>query len=342
MFEALITVCVGLDAGPCRDQLLPGYEAESVGACESSLASRPPKPVEQASAPFCAPVGAALAVEEVAPGIFVHNGLIEEPDADNAGDVANLGFIVGTSGVAVIDTGSARWMGEALWRSVRATTDLPVTHVILTHMHPDHVLGASLFSEAGAEIVAHDALPRALADRAGNYLESLDVLIGSEAFLGTEPPDITATVTGTMSIDLGNRLLEVTAMPPAHTGTDLTVFDAATGVLFSGDLVFHRHTPALDGTLIGWRSVLDVLTAQEFSGVVPGHGEALLDWPEGGADIERYLGVLESDSRAAVSEGLRLGDAVKVIAADEAEHWDLFDAYNPRNATVAFTELEWE
>ena len=342
MFEALITICLGMADGPCRDQLLPGYEAASVAACEAALAGRPPEDIEGVSAPFCAPRGAALSVDEVAPGVYVHSGLIEEPDMENKGDVSNLGFIVGSSGVAVIDTGTARWMGEALWRSIRERTDLPVTHAILTHMHPDHVLGASLFAEAGAQIVAHQAMPRALADRAENYLESLDILIGSVSFLGTEAPRVTMEVPGSLSIDLGGRVLDLTAWPPAHTGADLTVFDRASGILFAGDLLFHRHTPALDGSLIGWREVLGELEALDVTGVVPGHGDALLDWPGGAADLARYLAVLEHDTREAVDQGMRLGAAVETIAAEEAQHWDLFEAYNPRNATVAFTELEWE
>jgi hypothetical protein len=56
----------------------------------------------------------------------------------------------------------------------------------------------------------------------------------------------------------------------------------------------------------------------------------------------RYLEVLERDTRAAIAAGARLGDAVETIAQSEAGHWSLFEVHNPRNATVAFTALEWE
>lgn len=345
MFEAVVTLCLDLAAGPCRDQLLPGYEAGSQVACEAALAAHPPVlPARPASrgAPRCVPSGPALAVVEVAPGIFVHEGLIEEPDMSNRGDVSNLGFVVGKTAVAVIDTGTARWMGEALWRAIRARTDLPVTHVVLTHMHPDHVFGTGPFAEVGAQVVGHAGLPRALLDRQQNYLESIERLLGGAAFLGTTAPEIGHGVEDSTTIELGGRMLELTAWPPAHTGTDLTVFDPATGILFAGDLVFHRHTPALDGSLTGWRTALQGLAALELAGLVPGHGDALLDWPSGGADLDRYLGVLEADTRAAIEGGARLGEAARTIAAQEAAHWQLFEAYNPRNATVAFTELEWE
>ncbi|WP_146346677.1 quinoprotein relay system zinc metallohydrolase 2 [Falsiphaeobacter marinintestinus] len=347
MFEAIVSLCLTLAEGPCRDQLLPGYEAETIEACTGSLAASPPvfTTLEAGSvqgAPMCKRAAEALDVTEVSPGVFVHIGRIEEPDSTNRGDVSNLGFIIGKTGVAVIDTGTARWMGEAMWRAIRLRTNLPVTHVVLTHMHPDHVLGMAPFAAAGAKLVSHANLPRALSDRQANYLESLDRLIGTKDFLGTQIVAMDTLVMDTFEIDLGGRVLEVRAWPTAHTGTDLTVLDKTTRTLFAGDLVFHRHTPALDGRLVGWRAVLEDLKAMDLERVVPGHGGPALDWPHGATAMVRYLSVLETETRQAIDAGARLGDAVETIAQSEAEHWELFEAYNPRNATVAFTELEWE
>lgn len=345
MFEAVITVCAILsgDVGQgtvCRDQLLPGYEAISRAACTDNLAGA--KGLPDGKNLRCQESGEVLVMIEAAPGVFVHEGRIEEPDQINRGDVSNLGFVIGQNSVAVIDTGTARWMGEALWRSIRQRTDLPVTHVVLTHMHPDHVLGTATFVDAGAEVVGHANLSRALADRQDNYLQSLVRLVGAEAFLGTEAVMVDVAVQGSMVIDLGGRALQVRAWPAAHTGTDITVFDNVTGTFFAGDLVFDRHAPALDGKLTGWRAVLSEIEGMKINQLVPGHGGPVLDWPEGGANLARYLDVLESDTRAAVDRGDRLGDAVDIIAQGEATFWELFDAYNARNATVAFTELEWE
>lgn len=344
MFEAVVLLCLSLSGEICRDQLIPGYEAQTKPACEAALAIRPPvlTGLGHADGPVCQVVGPALAFEEVAPGVFAHLGAVEEPNGSNLGDVANIGFIIGSDSVAVIDSGAARWIGEAIWRAIRARTDKPVSHVILTHMHPDHVLGASVLAEAGGEVVAHAHLARALADRQENYRESLSRLIGAAGFLGTDIAAVTRTLTDQTEIDLGDRVLELQAWPLAHTGSDVTVLDRKSGVMFTGDLVFHQHTPALDGQLRGWRAVLEELLATGASQIVPGHGGPLLPWPQGGENMQRYLATLERDTRAAVVAGERLGDAITHIADSEAPHWDLFDAYNPRNATVAFTELEWE
>lgn len=347
MFEAVISLCLSLADGPCRDQLIPGYEAKTLAACEAALGSRTPdvsgfEGLQAKEAPMCQPVGEALSMTEVAPGVFAHRGAIAEPDPTNRGDVSNLGFVIGSAGVAVIDTGSARWMGEALWRAIRTQTDLPVTHVVLTHMHPDHVFGAGPFVEAGAQVVGHAGLSRALADRQENYLESLNRLVGVGNMLGTRSVPVDIAVESASEIDLGGRLLSVRAWPVAHTGTDLTVLDVMSDTLFTGDLVFDLHTPALDGRLAGWRDVLEQLKAMEVARVVPGHGGPSLEWPLGSEPMRRYLQVLQADTRAAIDAGQRLAEAVEEIARSEAEAWELFEAYNPRNATVAFTELEWE
>jgi len=344
MFEAVIALCLDLADGPCRDQLLPGYEAMTEAACAASLQSAPPQISwsGEMRMPRCVPVAEPLSVDQVAPGIFVHMGLIAEPNQDNRGDVSNMGFVIGQDSVAVIDTGASRGLGEGLWRAIRARTDKPVSHVILTHMHPDHVFGVSAFADAGAKVVGHAGLARALADRQANYAESLNRLIGAGAMIGTELRPIDITVEDVVDIDLGGRTLRLQAWPAAHTHVDITVADLETRIMFAGDLVFHRHTPALDGKLRGWRAVLAEMAQLSITKVVPGHGGPLLSWPEGIAAQQAYLQTLENDTRKAIDEGQRLGDAVETIAASEAANWELFEAFNPRNATVAFTELEWE
>ncbi len=339
MFEAVFSLCLAGTDAPCRDILLPGFEAESLVACTEALTTRPPD-IQEAFA--CRPSPGPLSFEEAAPGLFVHMGAIAVPNDTNLGDVSNIGFVVGSESVAVIDSGGSRSVGEGIWRAIRSQTDLPVSHVILTHMHPDHVLGASVFAEAGARILGHKGLGRALADRRENYLVSLSNLIGAEGFLGSEITDVTDPVQQDMTIDLGGRLLTVQPWPMAHTGTDVTVLDAATGTLFAGDLVFQSHTPALDGSLKGWRSVLGDLQDMPVDHVVPGHGGPVLEWPVGAAPLVDYLSVLEADTRAALDAGQRIGEAAETVAASEAPNWALFDEYNPRNATVAYTELEWE
>ncbi len=281
-----------------------------------------------------------LMVTEVAPGIFVHRGAVAEPAADNRGDTANMGFIVGESGVAVIDTGGTPELGHRLRDAIAVRTDKPPVIVINTHMHPDHVFGNAAF--AGVPVAGHANLQDAAAARQEIYGRRLADELGAEAAAGILPLQVERPVTGELRIDLGGRTLVLTAHPTAHTNNDLTVFDPQTGTLFTGDLLFVDHLPVVDGNAVGWLRVLDALSRVPAVRAVPGHGPSVVAWPDALAAERRYLTALVDGVRQALKAGGGIRDAVASVAADERSRWLLFDAYNPRNVTATFAELEWE
>ena len=82
-----------------------------------------------------------LSIEEVAPGIFVHQGKHLDVDEGYQGDISNIGFIIGKESVAVIDTGGTDSIGYALLNEIKKRTNLPIKYVINTHVHLDHIYG---------------------------------------------------------------------------------------------------------------------------------------------------------------------------------------------------------
>lgn len=282
----------------------------------------------------------ALTVEEVAPGIYVHGGLDVPFDDEHADDIANIGFIVGSDCVAVIDTGGSVKIGEQLKQTIAATTDAPVCYVINTHVHYDHVLGNKAFNQDDVEFIGPEGLTGALVASKPFFIEQYPQYMG-------EPPDAALVlpereVSDRVSLDLGGREIVLRTWPSAHTSHDLTVYDPTTQTLWVSDLLFMERIPALDGSLTGWLAVMDELAKIPAKRVVPGHGPVVADWPQALAAQRKYLTALLEQTRAAIANGVFLGKALDTVATEEAKHWLLSDQHHRRNISHAYRELEWE
>lgn len=283
-----------------------------------------------------------LSVNEAAPGVYVHLSDHHWPDRHNHGEIANIGYIVGERCVAVVDSGGSPQQGLALRLAIKQTTEKPICYVINTHVHPDHIYGNAAFQkEPGVRFVGHSKLERAMATRAPHYLskadELLDIRVNSDHII---PPDL--QVKDSMTLNLGNRELVLTAHATAHTDNDLTVFDKTSNTLWLSDLLFLEHIPVIDGSLKGWLNELKVLESVSYRLVIPGHGALVRDWPKSLQPQKAYLTQLQHEIRTLIKQGKTLEYAVDHVGLSAKSDWQLFEQFHRKNVTLAFAELEWE
>lgn len=247
-------------------------------------------------------------LEEVADGVYAYVQL------DGGWYLNNCGFVVGSDGVVAIDATSTERRTRAYLEAMRDVTELPVRVLLNTHHHGDHNHGNYLFPNAA--IVAHHACRRE-AMEAGLIGQALfpDVEWGA---IEVKPPFLTFSDRITVWAD--HVAIECVHVGPAHTTNDVYAWIPSRGVLFTGDLVFHRVTPlALQGTITGWLSALAELKALEPAVVVPGHG------PVGGPDaidrVERYLRFVQDLAAAAYAAGRSPLEAAQSADLGEFAEW---------------------
>lgn len=283
----------------------------------------------------------AFALDEVAPGIFLHRGVHADIDDPARADSANLAYVEGARCLAVIDTGGAVATGKALLAAIRARSTKPICYVINTHVHFDHVLGNAAFVDSGAQFVGHRDLVEAIDANRDYFAEQFAAELGGSARQAMVIAP-TLTVESTLELDLGERVLELTAHPLTHTATDVSVRDRQTGTLFTGDLLFRERLPVIDGSLLAWLDWMTAAMAETHALVIPGHGPADHDWPAGARAQQAYFVALRDAVRAAVAAGEMVEDAPEKVAAAALAGWQHSARAHRINVGRAYRELEWE
>lgn len=307
----------------------PVLLAASIGPGAAVAAQSPPRAPDEFN------------LTEPQPGVYVHRGKNLPLDAPGHDDIANVGFIVGSSCVAVIDTGGSVRIGRELRAQILRRTSRPICYVIDTHVHVDHVLGNFAFKEDKPHFVGHAALVDAMTRNRAYFMKEYGAdLEGTPRADQIVGPDL--TVERGLSLDLGNRPLRLTAWPTAHTDCDLTVYDERTGTLWTGDLLFRERLPALDGNLKGWLAAIDGLSRMESRLVVPGHGSLTFDLADSLARERAYLSALYDGVRDELAQGQSMRDAIDKVAPAERDRWTLWNDVHPRNVARAYEELQWE
>lgn len=291
---------------------------------------------------FCSHVWAdTFELKKVAEGIYVHHGQHQDIDDGYKGDICNLGVIIGKQSIAVIDSGGSKHTGEQLLQAIRNISKLPVRYVINTHVHPDHTYGNAAFQGEPVHFVGHEKLANAMLLRKEQYEKLNASLLGDEGKASlTLPPD--TTVHDQLSLDLGDRVLQLQAQTVAHTHTDLTVLDSKTNTLFTGDLVFAQRTPVVEGDIKGLIAVLEKINQAQYALIVPGHGLESTNQKTIIGDELRYLKLLLADVRISIKKGISMEQTMDTAAGSERKNWVLFDIANRRNVNVIYPQLEWE
>ena len=255
-----------------------------------------------------------LSPQQIAPGVFVLIGRSEDFSTTNGGNIVNTGFIIGSEGVIVVDSGPSLHYGKQLRQAIAAITPLPIVLVLNTHQHPDHFLGNQAFPAPTLAALAQTRL--AIETEGATLLDNMYRLNG--AWMSDTVVVLPERTLEAGALDIGGRRLQLFVLS-GHTEADLAVLDLATGTLFAADRAFSQRAPTTPHADIGrWLQALDQLERIPFQRLVPGHGPV----SEGGAPLARtrdYLRWLEQTMRDGAEQGM---DMTEMLAVPVPTHFN--------------------
>jgi cyclase len=185
------------------------------------------------------------------------------------GGGGNTAVLVTANGVVLVDTKLADW-GQPIMDQVKTVTDKPVTHIINTHTHGDHV-GSNEFFPASVEIVAHANVKTSM-EKMPQFADPAK----KHAF-----PD--KTYTDKTTVLGGNDAIDLYHFGPAHTNGDSFVVFRALRVMHSGDAFAAKGVPFIDRNNGGNGITYPETLAKAAAGItgvdtiIPGHS-AVTTW----------------------------------------------------------------
>lgn len=274
-------------------------------------------------------------------GAYLLQGSGGEPDGQNLGRIGNAGFIVGDSGVLVIDVGTSARHGEAILAAIASVTDKPVRLALVTHVRQEFVFGAAAFRRRGIPIRMHRRAAQLMAARCEGCLKTLRKLLGEPEMEGSTMFEPDAVFDDGFVVDGIGRRVRVMYFGHSSGPGDIAVLDERSGVLFGGGLVDVDRIPDVqDGRLPEWRDALRALGREPVRRVVGGHGPTAPASAIAAAD--RYLDRLETRVRALLAADTPLSEVADRSDLPEYAGFDAYDTIHRRNASVLFVRLEYE
>lgn len=229
----------------------------------------------------------------------------------------NLGLVVGSDRAFLIDDQYAPLVPK-IRAAIAAVTDKPVSFVLNTHWHGDHVGGNEAFAETGTLVVAHDNVR--------TRLSSDQVMAAFDRTVPAAPKGALPVITfnDEAGFHVGGHTVRAIHIPSAHTDGDAIVHLPEVNVIHTGDLVFYGLYPVVDysngGSLKGMADATARLLemSNEDTRFIPGHGPVVIGRQELAEYLE-MLRVVHARLEKLIGEGKTLEE---VIAARPTAEFD--------------------
>jgi glyoxylase-like metal-dependent hydrolase (beta-lactamase superfamily II) len=237
----------------------------------------------------------------------------------------NVGVVGGSDGLLVVDTNASAAAARTVLDDLRRLSAAPLVAAVNTHVHFDHTFGNGVFASEGAEIVAHEDAAAAMAAHAATIRSQAEAEADEDEryaeLVATEAVVPGRTFSSALTIDLGDRVVELVHPGRGHTSGDVVVRVPDADAMLAGDLVeesaVRSGVPGFgdDSFPMEWPTSLDLVLnlIGPDTVVVPGHGAPVgRDFVQ---DQRSSIGVVAETIRDLAGRGVPLDQAL------EAAEW---------------------
>jgi cyclase len=248
---------------------------------------------------------------------------------------SNAGIITDGEASLLIDTlfdlRLTQEMLDTMHKSIPAAAHIDM--VVNTHANGDHCYGNQLV--AGAEIIASASTAEEMiagispnqfdmllkrAPELGQLGEFVSRAFGSFDFgnITLTPP--TKTFEGELSLAVGDKIVHLIEVGPAHTRGDTLVYIPGDRVVFTADILFIGGHPIIwAGPTSNWLRACDRILAMDVETIVPGHGPITDN--KGGVEVKSYLEYIYQEARKRYEAGMPAMEAARDIPMDRYATW---------------------
>lgn len=286
-----------------------------------------------------APKFAAPKVVKINERVYALLGPLGMPSKHNQGYMVNSTLIIGDQGAILVDSGASDEVGSHLAKAIAKLTPKPVTHVVNTHHHGDHVLGNIVF--AGAEIISSEQCREMVNKTGDEWISLMETLVGHKL---PNTRAIPATVTYAGEDTKMERTIQGVRMvfwvpKGSHTVGDMMVYLPDDKVLIGGDILVNHTIPVMrDAMVRNWATTLEQAQAFDAKSIVPGHGPLMTK--DDVARLQRQMAAFYAGVEAGYKKGLSDSETRKTLDVAEWKKLEGFETNIGGNVNRAYLEAE--